>query len=220
MGVAERKARGKEVLRQSILNAAVELIVEHGFENLSIRKIAEKIEYAPSTIYLYFRDKYEIVATICEDMFDRLHAELVLITAQYPDPLQGLRQGLRCYIDFGLTHRSHYLVTFCTPVPELPENHPTKKIEAGMRCFDVLRDTVRQSIGTGRIRPLNVDLLSQSIWTSIHGVTALLITCGHDPHFPWVAPEALIEHTLDVVLRGILVNPEEISLDGFARTNP
>ena len=56
MGIKERRAREKEQLRRQILSAARELFVNEGYENVSMRKIANKIEYSPTTIYLYFKD--------------------------------------------------------------------------------------------------------------------------------------------------------------------
>src|SRR5450432_1396466 len=102
MGVTERRLREKEALRQSILDAASQLVVEQGHQNLSIRKIAEKIEYAPSTIYLYFEDKYEILASICIEVFEQLAEKLEELQRNEPDPLKMLKLGLRCYVDFGL----------------------------------------------------------------------------------------------------------------------
>jgi AcrR family transcriptional regulator len=211
MGVAERRARGKEALRESILTASIELIAAEGFENLSIRKIAEKIEYAPSTIYLYFQDKWEIVATICEETFDRLTGELIRLSSEYHDPVASLRRGLRCYVDFGLSHPNEYLVLFGQKMPELPPDRPNKCVEAGLRAFAVLQSGVWKCVAAGRIHALDVNLLSQSIWVAIHGLTSLLIT-GKDPHFPWVDQESLIENSLNIVLRGVLVYPQELSL--------
>src|SRR5579863_9246935 len=72
MGVQERRAREKKELRQEILDAARDLFVREGFENVSMRKIAEKIEYSATTIYLYFQDKAELLDCICEETLDRL----------------------------------------------------------------------------------------------------------------------------------------------------
>jgi len=70
MGVQERRAREKKELRQEILDAARDLFVREGFENVSMRKIAEKIEYSPTTIYLYFQDKADLLDCICEETFE------------------------------------------------------------------------------------------------------------------------------------------------------
>ncbi|MFX8778120.1 helix-turn-helix domain-containing protein, partial [Acinetobacter baumannii] len=61
MGINERKEKQKLELKRLILDASMKLFVEEGFENVSIRKIADLIEYSPTTIYLYFKDKNEIL---------------------------------------------------------------------------------------------------------------------------------------------------------------
>ena len=61
MGVQERRARQKESVREEILDAPRTLFVKDGYEHVSLRKMTEKMEYAPGTIYLYFRDKAEIM---------------------------------------------------------------------------------------------------------------------------------------------------------------
>ena len=60
MGVKERREREKESLRQDILDVAREMFATEGYESVSMRKIADKIEYSPTTIYLYFKDKNEL----------------------------------------------------------------------------------------------------------------------------------------------------------------
>ncbi len=208
MGVTERRAREKEALRQSILDAASQLVVEQGHQSLSIRKIADKIEYAPSTIYLYFQDKYEILASICVEVFDQLSAKLQEIQETEVDTVQMLKQGLRCYIDFGLANPSYYMVTFLTPWPDLPPDHPVAETrgpdEAGIRTFGHLCAVIQRGIDEGVFRNEDPHMLGQATWLAIHGMTSGIICMGHDPHFPWVARESLIEGQLDLILRGLM----------------
>src|SRR2546422_1401284 len=98
MGVQERRARQKEGVREEILDAARTLFVKEGYEHVSIRKIAEKIEYAPGTIYLYFHDKAEILDRICEETFSKLAQRMHAINQDPANPLDGLRRGLRTYV--------------------------------------------------------------------------------------------------------------------------
>ena len=113
MGVAERRAREKEELKQRILDAARELFVRDGYENVSMRKIAEKIEYSPATIYTYFEDKDEILDSLCEETFLYLHEhKLAAFQQMKGDPLELLKKGMETYIRFGLEHPNHYIVTF------------------------------------------------------------------------------------------------------------
>ena len=207
MGVAERRAREKEALRQSILDAASQLVVEQGHENLSIRKIAEKIEYAPSTIYLYFQDKYEILASICIEVFEILTERLEALAAEEPDPIEGLRRGLRCYVDFGLSHPSYYQVTFMTPIPDLDPSHPSKALgpdQAGIRCYNCLRQAIQRGIDAGALRDGDSHMYAQATWLAIHGLTSGLICMGHDKLFPWVERDTLIDGQIDVLIRGML----------------
>jgi AcrR family transcriptional regulator len=208
MGVTERRAREKEALRQSILDAASQLVVEQGHQNLSIRKIAEKIEYAPSTIYLYFQDKYEILASICVEVFDQLSDKLQQLQEEEGDAITQLRRGLRCYIDFGLANPSYYMVTFLTPWPDLPPDHPVAQNlspdNAGMRTFGYLCSAIQRGIEEGLFRNEDVNMLAQATWLAMHGLTSGLICMGNDPVFPWVGHEALIEGQLDLLIRGLL----------------
>ena len=208
MGVAERRAREKEALRQSILDAATELIVAHGHENLSIRKIAEKVEYAPSTIYLYFQDKFEILSSICVDVFDDLTEQLEAIAADEPDSIAALRRGLRCYIEFGLANPSYYQVAFMTLIPE--EQKPPARDDqaspdqAGVRCYGCLRKAIQLGIDAGALNQQDANILAQAVWLAIHGLTGGLICMGHYNRFPWVDRERLIEGQLDLLMRGML----------------
>ena len=210
MGVSERRAREKEALRQSILDAATQLIVENGHENLSIRKIAEKIEYAPSTIYLYFQDKFEILASICVEVFEKLTESLEAIASEESDPILGLRRGLRCYIEFGLANPSYYQVTFMTPLPsrEDKQRHPVPEGElspdqAGIRCYDCLRKSIQRGIDAGVFKQSDTHLLAQSVWLAVHGLTSGLICMGHDTEFPWVERQRLIDGQIELLVRAM-----------------
>lgn len=66
MGITERRKLEKEIIRKKIIDTANQILVEEGYENLSIRKIANKIEYSPGIIYHYFKDKSEIITFVVE----------------------------------------------------------------------------------------------------------------------------------------------------------
>jgi AcrR family transcriptional regulator len=199
MGVAERKSRQKESTRQEILDAARDLFVNEGFDNVSMRKIAEKVEYAPGTIYLYFKDKAEILDTLCEQTFEKLHARMEAIRRDPGNPLEGLRRGLRTYIQFGLDNPNHYIVTFVLAKSGLDvHNGGTRK--AGLSCFECLAGVVRNCMEAGYLEPGDPLETAQAIWTAIHGLTSLLVSkCS----FPFVEQTRLIERLIDILIKGI-----------------
>ena len=140
MGVQERKAREKQELRQEILDAARELFVEQGYEAVSMRKIADRIEYSPTTIYLYFEDKAELFECLCGETFEKLIVELDKISPT--DPVEGFRAGLRRYIEFGTAHPAHYRITFMTPLKGECPGGGKHKTDPGERAFECLRNSL------------------------------------------------------------------------------
>ena len=69
MGIKERQERDREAVRRAILDAARDLFVSEGYQNVSIRKIAERIEYSPAAIYGYFPSKDDIFFALAEEGF-------------------------------------------------------------------------------------------------------------------------------------------------------
>lgn len=201
MGVKERRAREKRYLRQEILDAASELFVKEGFENVSMRRIADRIEYSPTTIYLYFKDKAELLESICHETFGKLIQRLTKITEQPGDPIDRLKGGLVTYVEFGLENPQHYRSTFMTPLPDEFDHEKYVKPDApGIQAFDILRRCVYDCIAAGKIRTKDAELVSQALWAGVHGVTSLLITHSH---FPWVEREKLIRGTIDTMVAGL-----------------
>jgi AcrR family transcriptional regulator len=201
MGVKERRARQKRYLRQEILDAASELFVRDGFENVSMRRIADKIEYSPTTIYLYFKDKGELLEQVCAETFSRLAHKLSKILEQPGEPLERLRRGLMAYIEFGLENPHHYRATFMMRFPEeFDREKYTKPESPGMQAFDFLRRCVYDALAAGKFRVKDAELASQTLWAGVHGVTSLLIT--HQA-FPWVGREKVAKSMVDTLVEGL-----------------
>ena len=72
MGIPERRERARGELRARILAVAEELFVREGYENVSMRRIAARIEYSPTTIYHHFKDKAELFACLLEGYHGQL----------------------------------------------------------------------------------------------------------------------------------------------------
>jgi AcrR family transcriptional regulator len=198
MGVAERRARQKENLRQEILDAARQMFVEEGYASVSMRKIAERIEYSPTTIYLHFKDKAEIFHQLCEETFAKLTQRLETLARKHTDPIISLRAGMLAYVDFGLKNPHHYTITFIISPEQSGEYAFEDSI--GARAFGVLRSAVEGCVTSGVFRSVDVDTAAQSLWAAIHGVTSLLIVhCD----FPFVPKTRLIEHTIDTMIEGL-----------------
>lgn len=202
MGVKERKTREKENLRQEILDAASELFAREGYASVSMRKIADKIEYSPTTIYLYFKDKTDLLNQICEETFGKLIETVAAIEAKSSDtPVNCLQKGMRAYIEFGLKYPNHYEVTFITPIMDFLGSE-AKPFEGstGQKAFDYIARQVAGSMAAGEIKRGDVAVVSQTIWAAIHGVTALLIS---HRDFPFVKRKVLIDSVIGTTIKGL-----------------
>ena len=204
MASKQRRAREKEGLREEILDAARALFVKEGYESVSIRKIADKIEYAPGTIYLYFRDKAEILDRICEETFAKLIVRMQAIKDDTAAPLDKLRRGLRTYIQFGLDNPNHYIVTFI----QAKVNDEAQAVyqTAGQKAFACLRQGVQECVDAGELVSNDADELAQTLWAGIHGLTSVLITCSK---FPFVERNRLIDRMIYTLVEGVRARPNK-----------
>jgi AcrR family transcriptional regulator len=204
MGVKDRRARQKTLLRQQILDAARELLVRDGYERLSMRRVAERIDYSPTAIYLHFKDKQELVSSLCDETFAKLVRELETLPSEVDDPLVQLRRGMERYIDFGLQHPDHYLPTFVLPQPADLEPKRRKARSTpesnGMRALGCLRDCIAGGIKAKKLKKMDADVAARAVWAAMHGITSLLIV---HPSFPWGDRELVIDTVLDSIMAGL-----------------
>jgi AcrR family transcriptional regulator len=218
MGILERKTRHKESLRQDILDAAREMFVRDGYEGVSMRKIAERIEYSPTTIYHYFDDKAQLLSEIVHETFLKFNARMAAHACQTrADALDCLLGGMQIYVDFALQNPSHYYVTFMMEAPaDCPEHLKPQVHEQGMRAFDYLRQAVIRAMAEGRLAAGDAELAAQTIWCGIHGVASLLINA--EGHFPFVEREVLVASTLRTLLVGLGADAEAVERLQHGRT--
>jgi AcrR family transcriptional regulator len=162
---------------QAILDAALEIITERGIDALSIREIAQRIEYSPSGLYEYYAGKDEILDALVVQGF-------ALLTTQIERSLHASSAAQRlldlswAYLEFARQHSQLYLLMF---------NH-TFTQEGLIRSLDelnrnssygLLHTCIQEGIASGEFRaPLNGDIeqLTYSIWAELHGIAMLRLT--------------------------------------------
>ena len=113
MGIKERQTREREAVRQSILAAARTLFLAEGYANVSMRKIAEQIEYSPGAIYSYFASKEDIFFALAEEGLQRLlvHCTDDRDTDGVP-PLPLVRKELWCFYTFSKAQPEYFSLIF------------------------------------------------------------------------------------------------------------
>jgi AcrR family transcriptional regulator len=171
MGVKERKEREKHDMRQLILNAAHQIFVDRSFEDVTIRNIAQEIEYSPATIYLYFKDKNEIFYALHSEAFKAFNeyvAEIVAIA----DSFEQLIALGRKYMAFARKYPKYYHIMFMEKSPL--DCHLNKdKWEDGAKAHSFLEMLVTACQQTGHFKGQDIKLLSLNIWSYMHGLCSL-----------------------------------------------
>jgi len=213
MGTRERRDRERDELRTKILDAARTLFVEQGYEAASMRKIADAIEYSPTAIYAYFKDKAELMQQLCQHDFQSL-AHVFHDLAQIADPIERIRETGKTYIRFAAENPNHYRFMFMTPHAEIQgecemqqayERDPNKD-NPNENSYLFLLLACEQAIKEGRIRLELTDpqLVAQTFWAAVHGVASIEVTFKNDPWMQMAGLELRATTMIDGILRGLV----------------
>ena len=175
MGIAERKERDKIEMRQRIIDAAIQMFLEEGYEKTSIRNIADKIEYSPATIYLYYKDKDELLYDVQGQAFDKLDLAFHE-NATATDPLKRLEQILSTYTRFGKNNPELYDLMFIIRAP-MNVMEEKELWTNGHDSFGFLVQCVTECIEKKLIRFDDIMIAALSVWAMGHGLVSLDLRC-------------------------------------------
>jgi len=112
MGIKERRARQRESLKEEILLAAKNIAIQDGWQSVTVRKIAEKIEYTPPIIYEYFKDKDELLREIKREGLQKLLAKYQTVLGESKDSTQVLLNLGIAYWDFAWENPELYKIMY------------------------------------------------------------------------------------------------------------
>jgi AcrR family transcriptional regulator len=175
MGIIERKERGRIEMKRQILDAARTLFLEQGFEKTSIRNIADVIEYSPATIYLYFKDKDDLLLDLHNEAFGKFMIYLQSMSF-LADPFERLVQMGRGYINFGLENPELYHLMFLMISPIETLECRDQVWQHGHTSLDGLKAIIRECIAKNIFHLQDVEGLSMMIWAAVHGLVTLHLT--------------------------------------------
>lgn len=204
MTSAERRQRHRAELRSRILQAALDLVSEQGLGALSIRAIAERIEYSSAALYLYFDSKEALLREVARDGFRRFDEALAAAGQSVPadaEPHEVMRALGQAYVAFALQNTAYFRVMFDLPaVPRLlalPRNGGPAARPPGEASWQRLRAAVHALVERGAIGAADEAAGWLSAWALLHGLVTLYLS-GHLAAF---APDhesfrALVDRTL------------------------
>ncbi len=174
MSIQDRKEREKEALRHKVITAATELFREVGYEAVSMRKIAKRVEYSVGTLYLYYRDKDQLFFAVQQRAFKVGFAYIQQIDPM-DSPMDRLITLGQRYVRFGVDNPDLYRLMFMMegPMAALEEDETWR---SGLELHGLLTDTVNDCIAAEEIKSDDPDSLSFGLWSLVHGMVSLHIS--------------------------------------------
>jgi len=173
MGVKERKERDRLEMREMILQSAHNLFLDKSFEEISIRNIADAIEYSPATIYLYFKDKNEIFYALQGEAF-KIFNSYVADVVSVANPFDRLIELANKYISFTFTHPKYYNIMFIMESPMNCDENSENWME-GAKAHQFLEVIVEACKAKGYFKSQGTRVVSFMIWSFMHGMCSLAL---------------------------------------------
>jgi AcrR family transcriptional regulator len=170
----KRRDKQKADLRQGILEAATKLFEENGYEDFSLRQVAEAIGYTPTTIYLYFKDKDDLLLHVAYDGFKLFGQSLEKAYQSKTSTLERFEATGWAYFEFAMSHPIHYRLMFMQR-SEFLQRKP-ESYESIVDSFGVLQRVIEEGIKENVFVSGDSRSHSALIWANVHGVVSLAFT--------------------------------------------
>lgn len=159
-------------MRQQILDSAMKLFLALGYEKTSIRGIAEEIEYSPATIYLYFKDKNDLLYALQKEAFIQF-ANVFSKVQIFENPMERLIQLGYEYLSFGLNNPELYELMFLLSAPMDSLDFNEELWEEGRNIYSLLEGLIRACKEAGHFKEAEVSELSMMVWGTVHGLVTI-----------------------------------------------
>ena len=217
---AQRRLREKNEMRLKILDAARDLFTVGGEEAVTLRKVAERIEYSATTIYLHFTDKEALLRELCTADF-LVFGRTLKQAERTNDPIERLRLMASAYVDFGLQYPGYYRLMFLpstnAPLPPSEQTPPTPISISDPRMqalngeshnegvHDFLYRAVFKAMAAGCFKPelQDVAAITQTYWSGLHGVISLHLIRARYPSVAWRPIHTAKEFMIDCLINGL-----------------
>ncbi|WP_299758000.1 TetR/AcrR family transcriptional regulator [uncultured Pontibacter sp.] len=195
MGIAERKKRHKEEIRASILEAAWQLVVQDGWQALSVRKIAEAIEYSVPVIYDHFANKEAILLELTKQGFQKLNASLVKAQDGATSPEEQIEAMAYAYWHFAFEQGAYYQVMYGLGIPSCETVNQITELST---FSELILQPIKKLIAAGEHPETDPFLKLHTFWSMLHGLVSINMM-GSEQH-----KEELNQMVLKDFIRGFV----------------
>jgi AcrR family transcriptional regulator len=187
-------------LREEILEASKDLLIEDGFGNLSMRKIASRSNITATSIYIHFRNKDDLILALVEESIENLKKAI----ARVADPSKGLMEQLEvmamAYIGYALEHPREYEIIYMVRPEEMPR-YPKEKFRQVRSGYELLAEVIKKGARKEQVIVEDPLLTAYTLWAQIHGVVSVILNKRLDTR---VSQERFIRQSVDHIIQGFI----------------
>ena len=199
--------RRRRRVRDAIIDAAETIFTSEGEEGISMRRLAEAIDYSPAAIYKYFSSKDDLFSSMRELFFERLLSRIHEAMNEGGETASLCARCMRTYIETGLEEPNHYMMAFSSSGSSKTHVHDEK--EVAFEAEAILVKMIQKGQAEGVFRDVDPRVASKSVWASLHGLTMLMVSVDDFPNgmpgSEHVMREAVIAFHADTLIRGLMI---------------
>lgn len=188
-------------LKDRIINTTREVLLEDGYRNISLRKIARKIGVSATSIYLHFENKDDLIHTLMEQAIDRLNDRLEEKANTDKNPIQKLKDLAHVYIDFALKSPSEYQIIFLFSSDEM-SRYPVEKFRKARRGYELVTAVLEEGVEEGLLEEEKPRLAAYTFWAQLHGVMSVVLSKRLDTR---IDQQEFIEEAVAHIIHGYQV---------------
>lgn len=170
MSTSERKIKHRREVRTSILEAAREVVLKEGWEALSVRKIAEAIDYSVPVIYDHFINKEALLLEFVKQGFELLNNQLTKAKDSTEDPELQIKAIGYGYWNFSHDHKEYYRLMFGLGIPSC---EAVKEITELHQFVQLVMEPINTLIKDNQEKRTDPRVKFKTLWSFLHGLISI-----------------------------------------------
>ncbi|MGM0588420.1 MAG: TetR/AcrR family transcriptional regulator [Bacteroidota bacterium] len=183
-------------LRNKILETSREMLIQAGYKNLSMRKIAKQIDVSATSIYIYFDSKDHLLHNLMEEAINDLSNQLEASIQGVDDPIEQLHELAHAYVNYAMQRPKQYQIIYLVRSDEM-SRYPKEKFRRARRGYELVQKAIERANNTGQMNEDKPRTAAYVFWAQLHGAMTVIHSERLDKRVdPDVFVQTAIQHTL------------------------
>lgn len=188
-------------LRQDILDVSKELLVREGFSKMSMRRIARNTGVSATSIYLYFKNKDDLLLTLIEESIEKLKQALISEVKVHKEPVRQLEDLARAYILYALNHPQEYEIIYMVRPEEMPR-YPKEKFREVRSVYELISEVIQEAARSEQLSVAEPLISAYTLWAQLHGVVTVILSRRLDIRIP---RDRFIDQAIEHIIQGFII---------------